>query len=147
MKISTMLRYGVRMVVTLAQKGELMSTASLAKEMGVSPLYLRQLARPLEKRGIIKGFRGAKGGYILNVRAGEITIFEVIRAFDEDFSLLDCIKIANSCSQSPACASRYLWKQLSDALRNIVRGMTLQELVENGNKKDTGETEGEEYVI
>lgn len=147
MKISTMLRYGVRMVVTLAQKGELMSTASLAKEMGVSPLYLRQLARPLEKKGIIKGFRGVKGGYILNVRPGETTIFEVIRAYNEDFSLLDCIKSADSCSRSPACASRYLWKELSDTLRNILQGMTLQQLIENGNKKDTGETGGEEYVI
>ncbi len=147
MKISTGVRYGVRMVVTLAQKGELMSTASLAKEMGVSPLYLRQLARHLEKKGIIKGFRGAKGGYILNVRAGEITIFEVIRALDEDFSLLDCIKSADYCSQGPVCASRYLWKQLSDSLKNIARGTTLQELVENANRQDRRETAGEEYVI
>src|SRR4030042_242114 len=133
MKIPTMLRYGVKMVVTLTQKGEVMSTAELAKEMGVSPLYLRQLAPVLERAGIIQGFRGAKGGYRLKVTPGEITIFDIIQAFDEDFSLLDCIKSANSCSRSPDCTTRYLWKDLSDVLKNTLQGMTLRELITRKN--------------
>ena len=132
MKIPTSLRYGVRMVVTLAQKGEIMSTAGLAREMGVSPLYLRQLALPLEKRGIIKSFRGAKGGYALNVRPGGINLWEIIRAYDEDFSLLECIESPDTCPQSPHCSSRYLWKEMSDKLRGTLQGTTLQELVEKG---------------
>jgi len=132
MKIPTMLRYGLRMVVTLAQKEEVISTAMLAKEMGVSPLYLRQLALPLEKRGIIKGFRGAKGGYLIDIKPEEINLFEIIQAYDEDFSLMDCIKSSNSCPQSSDCASRYLWKELSDTIRNTLQDMTLQELVGKG---------------
>jgi len=132
MKIPTMLRYGLRMVVTLAQKEEVISTAMLAKEMGVSPLYLRQLALPLEKRGIIKGFRGAKGGYLIDIKPEEINLFEIIQAYDEDFSLMDCIKSSNSCPQSSDCASRYLWKELSDTIRNTLQDMTLQDLVDKG---------------
>jgi len=74
MKIPTMLRYGVRMVVTLAQKGELMNTEELAKEMKVSSLYLRQLAPALERAGILQGIRGAKGGYLLNAEPAEISL-------------------------------------------------------------------------
>jgi Rrf2 family iron-sulfur cluster assembly transcriptional regulator len=147
MKIPTMLRYGVRMVVTLAQKGEVMSTAGLAKEMGVSPLYLRQLAPVLERAGIIQGFRGIKGGYRLKVRPGEITIFDIIQAFEEDFSLLDCIKSANSCPRSPDCTTRYLWKAMSDVLQNTLQGMTLKELITRKNKQDTRETAWAEYII
>ena len=147
MKIPTMLRYGVRMVVTLAQKGEVMSTAGLAKEMGVSPLYLRQLAPVLERAGIIEGFRGARGGYRLKVRPGEITLFEIIQAFDEDFSLLDCIKSANSCSRSPDCTTRYLWKDLSDMLKTRLQDMTLKELMEKKNNQDSGTMGWTEYTI
>ena len=147
MKIPTMLRYGVRMVVTLAQKGEVMSTAGLAKEMGVSPLYLRQLAPVLERAGIIEGFRGARGGYRLKVRPGEITLFEIIRAFDEDFSLLDCIKSTNSCPRSPDCTTRYLWKDLSDVLKKTLQDMTLKQLMERKNKQDTGGNGWAEYII
>jgi Rrf2 family protein len=134
MKIPTMLRYGVRMVVTLAQKGGITSTAALAQEMDVSPLYLRQLAIPLEKRGIIKSFRGARGGYRINIKPEEVNLFEIIRAYDEDFSLLDCIKSADSCPQSTDCPGRYLWKELSDTLRNTLQTMTLQKLVERGKE-------------
>ena len=147
MKIPTMLRYGLRMVVTLAQKGEVTNTAMLAKEMEVSPLYLRQLALPLEKRGIIKSFRGAKGGYLIAVRPGGISLFEIMQAYDEDFSLLDCIKSPDSCPQSTDCPSRYLWKELSDKLKSTLKGTTLQELIEQGREKDGGETGPEEYAI
>jgi len=147
MKIPTMLRYGVRMVVTLAQKGEVMSTAGLAKEMVVSPLYLRQLAPVLERAGIIEGFRGARGGYRLKVRPGDITLFEIIRAFDEDFSLLDCIKSTNSCPRSPDCTTRYLWKDLSDALKKTLQDMTLKQLLERKNKRDMGGNGWVEYII
>jgi len=147
MKIPTMLRYGVRMAVTLAQKGEVVSTAALAKEMGVSPLYLRQLAVPLEKKGIIKGFRGAKGGYLFNVRPEEISLFEIMRAYDEDFSLVDCVKSIDACPKSPDCTSRYLWKDLSDVLKDTLQNMTLQELMEREKKKDTGANGWREYII
>ncbi|MCJ7545847.1 MAG: Rrf2 family transcriptional regulator [Deltaproteobacteria bacterium] len=147
MKIPTMLRYGVRMVVTLAQKGEVMSTAGLAKEMGVSPLYLRQLAPVLERAGIIQSFRGARGGYILKARPGEITIFEIIRAFDEDFSLLDCVKSSDSCPRSPDCKTRYLWKDLSDVVKKTLQDMTLKQLMERKNKQNTGGNGWVEYII
>lgn len=147
MKIPTMLRYGVRMVVTLAQKNEVMSTAGLAKEMGVSPLYLRQLAPVLERAGIIQGFRGARGGYILKARPGEITIFEIIQAFDEDFSLLDCVKSFDSCPRSPDCTTRYLWKDLSDVLKKTLQDMTLKELMEKKNRHETGGNGWVEYII
>jgi Rrf2 family protein len=147
MKIPTMLRYGVRMVVTLAQKGEVMSTTGLAKEMGVSPLYLRQLAPVLERAGILEGFRGARGGYRLKIRPGEITLFEIIQAFDEDFSLLDCVKSANSCSRSPDCTTRYLWKDLSDMLKTRLQDMTLKELMEKKNNQNSGTMRWAEYTI
>jgi Rrf2 family iron-sulfur cluster assembly transcriptional regulator len=147
MKIPTMLRYGVRMVVTLAQKGEVMSTAGLAKEMVVSPLYLRQLAPVLERAGIIEGFRGARGGYRLKVRPGDITLFEIIQAFDEDFSLLDCIKSTDSCPRSADCTTRYLWKDLSDVLKKTLQDMTLKQLMERKNKRDMGGNGWVEYII
>lgn len=141
MKIPTMLRYGVRMVVTLARKERVVNTAELAGEMMVSPLYLRQLALPLERRGIIKGFRGAKGGYILTVNPAKINLMEIVQAYDEDFSLLDCIKSPTSCLQSANCVSRYLWKGLSDLLKDTLQKMTLKELMDQEER--IGSTVGE----
>jgi Rrf2 family protein len=147
MKIPTMLRYGLRMVVTLAQKGQMMNTEELAKEMGVSALYLRQLTSPLERAGILQGIRGAKGGYLLTIDPAEINLFEIIQAFDEDFSLLDCIKDSDSCPKSTDCATRNLWEEMSNELKNILQNKTLQELIEKGKHNDTGARAWAEYII
>jgi len=135
------------MVVTLAQKGEVMNTAGLAREMGVSPLYLRQLAPVLERAGIIQGFRGVKGGYRLKTRPEEITLAEIIKAFDEDFSLLDCVKSTKSCDRSRDCTTRYLWKGLSDVIKNSLQSLTLEDLMKQGDKKNSGARGWTEYTI
>ena len=147
MKIPTILRYGVRMVVTLAQKGEMMNTEELAKEMRVSSLYLRQLAPALERAGILQGIRGAKGGYLLKVNPSEISLFEIIQAFDEDFSLLDCVKSSDSCPKSTDCTTRNLWEEMSNELKHILQNKTLQELIEQGKDNKTGATAWAEYII
>jgi Rrf2 family protein len=147
MKIPATLRYGVRMVVTLAQKGEVMNTGGLAREMGVSPLYLRQLAPVLERAGIIQGFRGIRGGYRLKTRPENITLAQVIEAFDEDFSLLDCIKSSDSCDRSDDCTTRYLWKGLSDVIKSSLQNMTLEDLIKQGTKENAGAREWTEYTI
>jgi len=141
MKIPTMIRYGVRMVVMLAQERKIMNTVELASSMGVSSLYLRQLALPLEKMGIIRGFRGPKGGYLLAVNPEEITMFEIIQAFDEDFCLLECIENPDSCAQSVTCTSRHLWKDVSELIQNTLKNTTLNDLL---HKERWGNEEKEE---
>ncbi len=84
---------------------------------------------------------------MLKAKAGEITIFEIIQAFDEDFSLLDCVKSSNSCHRSPDCTTRYLWKDLSDVLKKTLQDMTLKELMERKNRQTRGGNGWGEYII
>ena len=129
LKLPTNLRYGIRLIITLAKSQRRMNTNELAKEMDVSPLYLRQVAIPLEKNGIIKGVKGAKGGYSLNVDPSKVDLYTIIKAMNEDFSLLECVDCSNACPRSDTCESRELWIGLSRTLRNTLRGMTLQNLI------------------
>jgi len=140
-KIPTTVRYGVRMLITLARKNRQMNTNELSREMGVSPLYLRQVALPLEKSGVIRGTKGAKGGYSLNVDPSEIDLYTIFKAMNEDFSLLDCVDCSEACERSADCASRELWKSLSLSLRRSLKAMTLKQLLEN--RGETGEIDGE----
>ncbi len=130
-KIPTAIRYGVRMLITLAENDRQMNTNELSREMGVSPLYLRQVALPLEKKGVIRGTKGAKGGYSLNVDPATIDLFTIFKAMNEDFSLLDCVDCTSACERSADCPSRELWKALSRSLRRSLKSLTLKKLVEN----------------
>ncbi len=59
--------------------------------MHVSPKYLRKLAGPLEKAGLIKSVQGIYGGYALNKKPEEITLQMLMDAFNERVSLADCL--------------------------------------------------------
>lgn len=131
LKLPTNIRYGIRLVITLTRAGRLMNTNELSKEMDVSPLYLRQVALPLEKSEIIRGIKGAKGGYTLNVDPSKVDLYTIVRAMNEDFSLLKCVDCSDACSRSSDCISRELWKELSRSLRRILRDMTLKRLIQN----------------
>jgi Rrf2 family protein len=144
LKLPTNIRYGIRLVITLAQAGRLMNTNELSKEMGVSPLYLRQIAIPLEKNGVIRGVKGAKGGYVLNVNPAETDLYKIVNAMNEDFSLLDCVNCSDACPKSNDCISRELWIGLSRVLRSALKKMTLKGLIaKKGNSSLSNEIMGE----
>ncbi len=129
LKLPTNIRYGIRLIITLAKAQRRMNTNELAREMDVSPLYLRQVAIPLEKNGIIKSVKGAKGGYSLNVDPSKTNLYTIIKAMNEDFSLLECVNCSDACPRSDTCVSRELWIGLSLALRNALQGVTLKGLI------------------
>jgi len=129
LKLPTNIRYGIRLIITLAKAERRMNTNELAKEMDVSPLYLRQVAIPLEKSGIIKSIKGAKGGYILNVDPSKTDLYTLIKAMNEDFSLLECVNCSDACPRSDTCISRELWIGLSRTLRDTLQKITLKNLI------------------
>ena len=91
MKFNTKIRYGLRMLIAIAQGGKLVNTTELGKTMRVSPKYLRKLAGPLEKAGLIQSLQGIYGGYQLARTPEDITLGSLMDAFDERVSLSDCL--------------------------------------------------------
>ncbi len=115
-----------------------MNTNELAKKMGVSPLYLRQVAIPLEKNGIIQNTKGTKGGYQLNVDPEKTDLYATVRAMNKDFSPLECVDYSDACPRSGSCISRELWIELSQALRGTLQGITLYPLIQDKTKTLNG---------
>lgn len=58
------------------------SLNELSKDMGVSKVYLEQVARPLKNAGLITATLGPKGGYQLFSPPSEISLFEIIQLFE-----------------------------------------------------------------
>ncbi len=115
MKISTKLRYAARMLVLLSEKKEIMSTNDIAKEIDVSPMYLRVLANDLEKKGLIKSVRGAKGGYKLLKNPNNISIKD-IADIHETLDLVPCLEEPKVCPFSNICKMRKFWLGLRNTL-------------------------------
>ncbi len=130
MKINTKIRYGLRMLLSLAEVNGVLNTAELGKQMRVSPKYLRKLAGPLEKHKLIRSVQGIYGGYALNKKIGEISISSIFKAFDEKINLTGCTGDEN-CPLNEKCLARPLWEHLENMIKDEFYQITLAEILEN----------------
>ncbi len=133
MKISTKLRYASRLLSALAETGSIINTSDLGNRLNVSPLYLRPIALELEKRGIIKSHRGARGGYQLLKPPSEITLYELAKIFG-DFTLADCLDDPDICANSSVCRARNLWLNLRNCIESFLKGVTIEDLMTDKEK-------------
>ncbi len=129
MKVNTKIRYGMRMLVILAAQARLMSTAELGRMMLVSPKYLRKLAGPIEKAGLIRSVQGVYGGYQLTRKPSGITVLDLFNAFDEPIQIIGC-KSDDCCALAADCLTRPLWMHLEKNLRDTLRKTTIQSLLD-----------------
>jgi len=137
MKLSTRSRYGVRMMVDLADRygGTPVFLKDIACRQDISEKYLSLIVIPLRGAGLIQSTRGARGGYRLARKPEEITVLDIIKALDGDITLVDCAADENGCRQSGVCATRDVWEVLSRSIRNTLASVTLAELVARYRKK------------
>ncbi len=130
MKINTKIRYGLRMVIAIAQAQKLVNTTELGKSMRVSPKYLRKLAGPLEKAGLIKSVQGIYGGYELNQSPEEISIRKILDAFHESFSWTDCV-LGKKCELSDSCQAKQVWTMLEKTLQAHFLPISIRDILNN----------------
>jgi Rrf2 family transcriptional regulator, cysteine metabolism repressor len=132
MKLSTRTRYGIRAVIELAQhEGDRpLQLKTIAERQDISIKYLEQLMGVLRSAGFIRSVRGAKGGYVLAKPPAQITLYEVFRCLEGPVTTTECVEDATNCQRSADCAARRVWAQLEEAIRRVLTGITLADLIE-----------------
>jgi Rrf2 family protein len=139
MRISAKGRYALAALIEIArqtQRGELVSVVNISEKLGISKIFLEQIAVSLKKSGIIKSTKGAKGGYQLTREAGRITALDVLFAVEN--TLLE--KTDDTVSvQSPAievALREKVFDRLDKAIEACLSGVTIQELLECADRQN-----------
>ncbi len=138
MKISTKIRYGARALLELASHygGGPIDLKEIAEKEDISLKYLEQVIVPLRTAGLVKSIRGSKGGYSLAKSPSEISLSDVVEALNGPIDLIECLKDPKSCSKSASCVTRDIWKEASEAIRQIFRSITFEEMVKRKRNKE-----------
>ncbi len=138
MKLSTRCRYAVRSLLdlTLHSNGSLVLLKDIAKRQSISVKYLESIFATLRRAGVIKGIRGAKGGYMLIKDPAEVTIYDIIFAMQGFIAPVGCVEDTCSCNRVENCVTRGLWSKLTDSISETLKSFTLADLVcEHRNHK------------
>lgn len=140
MKLSTKGRYGLRAMIDLAinAKDSQISIKNISERQNISENYLEQIIAVLKKGGFVKSCRGAQGGYSLNKSPIEISVGDILRALEGDLNPVDCITVNEDiqCNESELCVTKFVWKQISDSINNVVDNITLEDLVHEQERID-----------
>lgn len=130
MKINTKIRYGLRMLVILAQNTDVVNTEILGEKMIVSPKYLRKLAGPMEKAHLILSVQGKYGGYKLNRKPEEIFILDIFNAYDESLKISGC-KSDSGCILADDCITSNLWSHFEQLISKEFFSISLDKIISN----------------
>jgi len=130
MKFSSRARYGLRVMIALAQgyrRGPI-SLAEIAGSEGISLSYLEQLIAVLRRAGLVEGTRGARGGYQLTADPASITAGQVVRALEGSLAPVQCVSEGAEpgyCRRQAFCPTKPLWERVRDSIAQVLDTTTL----------------------
>ena len=138
MKLSTRTRYGMRAILELARNNgdRPLQVRTIAQRQDISVKYLEQLMTILKSAGFVRSIRGSKGGYILARSPDEIKLNEVFNCLEGFVATVDCVSNSNLCKRTDDCVTRQVWAQVQNAIQNVLKSITLQDLVDRTKHKD-----------
>jgi Rrf2 family protein len=142
MTISTRGRYGIRLLIDLAEqctKGDNhVSLAGAAERQGISLRYLEQLAVILRRSGFIRSVKGASGGYALAKAPDEIILGDVLRILEADMLVADPPALDAEETRLQRCIRQTVFNKLNERIARVIDNKTLASVA--------GMTDSESYM-
>lgn len=138
MKISTKGRYALRLMLDLALQGDraAVSLREASARQDISDKYLEQIVTPLTKGGLVRGVRGAGGGYLLTRAPEQYTVGEILRCLEGDLAPVSCASGGDCCGRAEHCVTVEVWQQIRAAVDGVVDHITLRDLVDRYHQKN-----------
>lgn len=128
MRINTQEDIGILLMTELAKHPkEHISLEVLAKNHGLSNLYLKKIASKLKKSQLIISKEGLNGGYRLAIPLTEINLWQILLAFSSEKKTLD--SRLSICPLNTNCLPQKVRQTLTNALEKSFSKIKLEELI------------------
>jgi Rrf2 family iron-sulfur cluster assembly transcriptional regulator len=139
MRLSTKSRYAITAMLDLALNGTQgpVTLSDISENQSISLSYLEQLFASLRAKGLVRGVRGPGGGYFLARDAGEISVADIVCAVDEWVEYTRSPAYLSKNSEASLSSTRGLWEDLSEQLFGFLADVTLAELVQRGEYRES----------
>ena len=138
MKLTSKGRYAVMALVDLARFNSInpVSLRDISLRQGISLDYLEQIFSKLRKKEIVQSVRGIQGGYILNKKAKDIRLTNILDAVDEKVKTVKCKKESKKgCNgRLTKCLTHNLWDELENHINSFFDKKSLEDLVKNNSE-------------
>jgi Rrf2 family cysteine metabolism transcriptional repressor len=129
--------YAVRAVMNLAKRHDgLVSSREIAAQEEIPLQFLRRILQTLIRGGVVESREGASGGVRLKVGPAGIKVADLIRLFQGDIQLTECMFRKKICSNRKMCVLRRRIKRIEDMVAREFETMTIEDLLRDLEVQD-----------
>lgn len=124
--------YGLRATVLLAGKqGDgFITIRELSDELDIPFHFLTKVLQRLTHSEILESYKGPNGGVKLNRNAADITIQDIIKSLDKNFTVPECALGFPIFHNHKTCPIHNEWAELRNKIETMIKTITIQELAE-----------------
>ncbi len=124
--------YAVRIVDCLARAGVRRDARSISEETSVSLRFALKILGKLSSAGVVKSYKGNRGGYELDRAPADITLQEVLKAVDGHYYMSRCLSKAGGCNRQweENCVFHNTFSRLSEEINQRLSGITFQDFLD-----------------
>ncbi len=132
LQVSRKFEYGLHAVTYLATKGQdrVVTVKEMAEDIGFSQEFLSKAMQSLKRAGIATSVQGVKGGYMLGMKTGDITVADIAFAIEGKLHLVHCGVKGNSCEIFSSCQHRGYMNNLQGRIQGLLEETTIQSLLQ-----------------
>jgi Rrf2 family protein len=134
LKINRQTDYAVRVVLALAKRAEgaRLSTAAIQREMLVPSTLMPRIVADLARANLLTTFPGRDGGVSLARTSAQITLLDVVDAFEGPLLISQCLQVKgeDDCPFQMNCPVRPKWGRVQKAMLREMAAINFEELAQ-----------------
>ena len=122
--------YAIRALIFIAQaEKKIVSVSELVRKLKIPQPFLRKILQVLNKKKLLRSYKGKGGGFMLAVRPNKIFLLDLIEIFQGPLRLNDCNLKKRICPNIKICRLKKkidsIQKYVISELRVITLGLML----------------------
>ncbi len=122
--------YAVRIVSCLTENKKRMDAKSISEQTDVTLRFSLKILRKLVSGGVVRSFKGTQGGYELNKKPEEISLYEVINIVEGSCAISRCLNDDFICSrqQGRSCKTQLVYDELTKIVKEKLESVNFSML-------------------
>jgi Rrf2 family protein len=132
LKINRQTDYAVRVLLALAKQGESarLPSSAIRQEMQIPPAVMARVVAQLARAELVKTFPGRDGGLMLPRPASQITLKDIVEAFEGPILLSECLQVKgeDDCPFQSNCPVSSKWGHVQVAMLRELAAITFESL-------------------
>jgi len=130
LRVTKLTDYGVALMTRLAMRDgqELATAPKLSKHMGLPLPTVRKLLKVLTTENLLESTRGVSGGYSLARDPQDITLMDMVVAFEGPISMTECVTDEPCNCKMTNCGLRENWSLVNQLLKNTLESYNLAQM-------------------